>query len=310
MTLRPWSVVHSVTYDAGSGRASGVRVVDGQTLEVTEYTGRVVLLCASALESTRILLNSRSDRWPDGLANSSGQLGRNLMDHSMGGGAYAGIPGLDHLGIYGRRPNGIYLARFMNLTERDQHPDFLRGYAYQGGGSRPGWRRGLSMDGFGAGFKHSLRSPGPWQMSLYGFGEMLPRESSAVSLDPDVVDKWGIPVLRIDCAWSDNERNMLRHMSVQAAEMLEAAGGRDVEPFVEDNPPGLGIHEMGTARMGRDPRTSVLNGWNQSWDVANLFVTDGACMTSAANQNPSVTYMALTARAANHAVDLIDRGEL
>ena len=310
MTLRPWSVVHSVTYDAGTGRAAGVRVVDAQSLEETEYTGRVVFLCASALESTRILLNSTGNRWPDGLANSSGQLGRNVMDHSMGGGADARIPGLDHLTIYGRRANGIYLPRFMNLTDADQHPDFLRGYAYQGGGSRPGWQRGRSMDGFGADFKHALRTPGPWQMRLYGFGEMLPRASNRVSLDPDLVDRWGIPALRVDCQWSDNERNMLRHMSVQAAEMLEAAGGREVRTFVEDNPPGLGIHEMGTARMGRDPATSVLNGWNQAWDVPNLFVTDGACMTSSANQNPSITYMALTARAANHAVDLMDRGEL
>jgi len=166
------------------------------------------------------------------------------------------------------------------------------------------------MEGFGADFKHSLRTPGQWEFNLGGFGECLPRESNYVDIDPEVVDKWGIPALRIHCEWSDNERKMLQEMAVQAAEMLEAIGVRDVVSRVDDNPPGLTIHEMGTARMGRDPDTSVLNRWSQSWDVPNLFMTDGACMTSSANQNPSITYMALTARAANHAVDMIDRGEL
>lgn len=166
------------------------------------------------------------------------------------------------------------------------------------------------MTGFGADYKHALRTPGPWQMSFYGFGECLPRESNYVTLDQDKVDAWGIPVLRIHCAWSDNERAALQDMSVQAAEMLEAAGATDIETFVEDNPPGLTIHEMGTARMGRDPETSVLNGWNQSWDVPNLFITDGGCMASSANQNPSLTYMALTARAVDHAVQLVSDGAL
>ena len=310
LTLRPESVVHSIIYDPGSGKASGVRVIDAETLEAIEYTGRIVFLCASALESTRILLNSKSERWPEGLANSSGQLGKNLMDHTMGGGARAIMPGTENLGEYGDRPNGIYLPRFANLTDADQHPDFLRGYAYQGGASRPGWSRGYSMEGFGADFKHSLRTPGPWAFRLGGFGECLPRESNYVDIDPEVVDKWGIPALRIHCQWSDNERKMLQEMAVQAAEMLESVGARDVSSFVEDNPPGLTIHEMGTARMGRDPEASVLNRWNQAWDVPNLFMTDGACMTSSANQNPNVTYMALTVRTANHAVDMIDRGEL
>jgi glucoside 3-dehydrogenase (cytochrome c) catalytic subunit len=310
LTLRPWSVAHSVIYDPATGRASGVRVIDAETHDVIEYKGRIVFLCASALESTRILLNSTTERFPEGLANSSGQLGKNVMDHSMGGGARAFLPGNENLGEFGRRPQGIYLARFANLTDADQHPDFVRGYAYQGGASRQGWSRGYAMEGFGADFKHSLRTPGPWGFSLYGFGECLPRESNYVDLDPTVVDKWDIPALRIHCQWSDNERKMLQEMSVQAAEMLESIGASDVSAFVEDNPPGLTIHEMGSARMGRDPDTSVLNGWNQAWDVPNLFMTDGACMTSSANQNPSITYMALTARATNHAVDLIDRGEL
>ena len=310
LTLRPMSVVHSVIYDPSSGKASGVRVIDAETYETIEYSARIVFLCASALESTRILLNSKTERWPDGLANSSGQLGKNLMDHTMGGGARGVMPGNENLGEYGRRPHGIYLPRFANLTDADQHPDFLRGYAYQGGASRSGWSRGYSMEGFGAEFKHSLRTPGPWSFNLGGFGECLPRESNYVDIDPGVVDKWGVPALRIHCQWSDNERKMLQEMAVQAAEMLESIGARDVSSRVDDNPPGLTIHEMGTARMGRDPETSVLNGWNQAWDVPNLFMTDGACMTSSANQNPSITYMALTARAASHAVDMIDRGEL
>ncbi len=308
MTLRPHSVVHSVIDDVRTGRASGVRVIDGETHETLEFTGRLVFLCASALESTRILLNSKTERWPDGLANSSGQLGRNLMDHTMGGGAEGIVPGFADKWMYGRRPHGVYLPRFANVN--DQHPDFLRGYAYQGGASREGWQRGNAMPGFGANYKHALRTPGPWKMNLYGFGECLPRESNYVDLDPDQVDAWGIPSLRIHCQWGENERRVLREMSTQAAEMLEAAGATQVEDFLEDNPPGLTIHEMGTARMGRDPETSVLNGWNQSWDVPNLFMTDGACMTSSANQNPSITYMALTARAVDHAVDLVTRGEL
>jgi choline dehydrogenase-like flavoprotein len=255
-------------------------------------------------------LNSKTERWPEGLANSSGQLGKNLMDHTMGGGARGIMPGNENLGEYGDRPNGIYLPRFANLTDADQHPDFLRGYAYQGGASRSGWSRGYSIPGFGADYKHSLRTPGPWSFNLGGFGECLPRESNYIDIDPEVVDKWGIPALRIHCQWSDNERKMLQEMAVQAAEMLESIGARDVTPRVDDNPPGLTIHEMGTARMGRDPETSVLNKWNQTWDVPNLFMTDGACMTSSANQNPSITYMALTARAVSHAVDMIDRREL
>ena len=308
MTLRPYSIVHSLMYDPATGHASGVNVVDAETGETLEFRGRLVFMCASALESVRILLNSTSARWPDGLANSSGQLGRNLMDHTMGGGANGFIRGMDDKWTFGRRPNGIYLPRFRNVS--DQHPDFLRGYAYQGGASRAGWGRGNDMPGFGAEYKHALRTPGPWRFRFYGFGECLPRESNYVTLDPAQVDAWGIPSLQIHCEWSDNERSALRDMSVQAAEMLEAIGATDVEEFTEDNPPGLTIHEMGTARMGGDASTSVLNRWNQSWDVANLFVTDGACMASSANQNPSLTYMALTARAVDHAVGLIGNGEL
>jgi choline dehydrogenase-like flavoprotein len=308
MTLRPNSVVAEVVYDGGRGRARGVRVIDAVTHEEIEYSARVLFLCASTLESTRLLLNSTSPRYPAGLGNSSGELGRNLMDHTMRAGARGVVPGHTNRDQFGRRPNGIYVPRFRNVTT--EHPDFLRGYGYQGSASRPRWERGATMPGFGAEFKHALREPGPWHMSLGGFGECLPRPTNYVEIDPTRTDKWGIPVLRIHCAWSENEHAMRRDMAVTAAEMLEAAGVESVEPYVDDGPPGLTIHEMGTARMGRDPQTSVLNGYCQSHDVPNLFVTDGAAMASSANQNPSLTYMALTARAAAYAVDLLDRREL
>jgi choline dehydrogenase-like flavoprotein len=307
-TIRPNSVVHSVIYDERLGRATGVRVIDAETMQPLEFRARVIFLCASALESARILLNSRSRSFPVGLANSSGELGRNLMDHLMGGGATGTIPGMEHQETFGRRPNGIYLPRFRNV--RTQDAGFLRGYGFQGGAGRADWHRGSKEPGFGAAFKHRLRTPGPWRFTFYGFGECLPRRENYVELDPQIKDKWGIPVLRIHAEWSDNEKKMLEDMSVTAAEMLEAAGAMEIESFVEHNAPGLAIHEMGTARMGRDPRTSVLNAYCQVHDVKNLFVTDGACMTSSGCQNPSITYMALTARAAAHAVERMKRREL
>jgi choline dehydrogenase-like flavoprotein len=307
-TIRPNSVVHSVIFDERTRRVSGVRAIDAETLQPLEFRGRVVFLCASALESARILLNSPSRSFPTGLANSSGELGRNLMDHLMGGGARGTIPGMEDHETLGRRPNGIYVPRFRNV--RTRHPDFVRGYGFQGGAGRPGWTRGTDETGFGEAFKHRLRTPGPWRFTFYGFGECLPRPENYVELDPQKKDRWGIPALRIYAAWSDNERTMLEDMSVTAAEMLDAAGAKEIEPFVEHNAPGLAIHEMGTARMGRDPRTSVLNAYCQTHDVKNLFVTDGACMTSSGCQNPSITYMALTARAARYAVERMKRGEV
>lgn len=306
MTLRPNSVVHSLGYQ--DGRVASVRVIDRETREEVEFTGRVVFLAASTLESTRILLNSTSPDFPDGLANSSGTLGRYLMDHTMGHGAAGDVSGFEDPRNQVRRINGIYLPRFRNVDRR--HPDFVRGFAYQGGGSRSTWSRGSRVRGLGADFKHGLTEPGPWRMSLYGFGECLPDPANRVELDPEVVDAWGVPALRITCRWGDNERAMFDDMADSAAEMLEAAGVRNVEVFHEDNPPGKTIHEMGTARMGRDAATSVLNGFNQAHDVRNLFVVDGSCMASSANQNPSLTYMALTARACAYAVDALNRLEL
>jgi choline dehydrogenase-like flavoprotein len=254
-------------------------------------------------------MNSATPEFPDGLANSSGVLGRYLMDHIMGGGANGEMPWLGDRKVVGNARSGFYIPRFRNVSSR--HADFQRGYAFQGRAFRLGWTRGDSAEGFGADYKASLiRDMGPWLFRVYGFGEHLPNAQNRAYLDPNVVDAWGIPALRIECRYDDNAKRMLKDMVVTASEMLEAAGATEIAPIEEDNPPGLVIHEMGTARMGRDPKTSVLNGWNQSWDVPNLFVTDGACMTSNANQNPSITYMALTARAADHAVNLMNRNEL
>ena len=309
LTLRPHSVVHSLIYDHHRSRVTGVRVIDGETKQALEFHGRVVFLCASALESARILLNSKTREFPTGLANSSGELGRNLMDHVMGGGANGTIAAPADRKPVGRRPHGIYLPRFRNLPGRAKSP-FLRGYAYQGGAYREGWGRGADLPGFGADWKRALRDPGPWHFDFYGFGECLPNRDNYVEIDPHTVDAWGIPALRIHCAYGENETALMQDASSTAAEMLAAAGARDITPYIEHNPPGKAIHEMGTARMGRDPKTSLLNAHNQSHDIPNLFVTDGACMTSSANQNPSITYMALTARACAYAVDLMRRNDL
>jgi choline dehydrogenase-like flavoprotein len=308
MTLRPYSVVHSISRDRRTGKASGVRVIDARTRRTEEFEGRVVFLCASTLESTRILLNSRDDGTPEGLGNSSGVLGRYLMDHWMQAGARGIIPGIENRTTFGKRPTVSYIPRFRNLGAK-QGP-FLRGYAFQAKVLQESWERGNEIAGVGRQLKEKLRKPGSWYVRLNGFGECLPSESNRVTLDPSVKDAWGIPVPRIECRWGENERAGMRDARAQAVEMLEAAGCTRIEPFLLETPPGLTIHEMGTARMGRDRRTSVLNGWNQAWDVPNLFVTDGACMVSSANQNPSLTYMALTARAAGYAVDLMKRGEL
>jgi choline dehydrogenase-like flavoprotein len=309
LTLRPNSAVESVLYDEKRDRATGVRVIDANTRQVRDFRARLVFLCASALESTRILLNSRTRRFPTGLGNSSGVLGRNLMDHVFGAGARGTLSGQEHSTTFGTRPNGVYVARFRNVGER--HPAFVRGYGFQADGWRSGWDRGSETKGFGAAFKNSLINDlGPWQFGFGGFGECLPRADNFVEIHPTLKDKWGIPALKIQCTWGPNELAILEDMQQTGAEMLEAAGATHIETFNEHLEPGQCIHEMGTARMGRDSKTSVLNGWNQSHDVPNVFVTDGACMTSSANQNPSITYMALTARACDYAVRRMRSHEL
>jgi len=308
MRLRPHSIVHSVSFDPRTRKATGVRVIDGETGATLQFRGKVIFLCASALESVRILFNSATSEFSNGLANSSGELGRNLMDHVKGGGATAIIPGNENRVTIGRRPNGIYVPRFRNV--RTKQVEFLRGYGFEGGGHREGWERGILQEGFGPEFKKSMSRPGPWRFSFQGYGECLPNHNNHAELDREKVDAWGIPVLKIHCAWGANERAIRKDMAISAAEMLAAAGARAIEPFTDDDPPGFSIHEMGTARMGRDPKTSVLNSFNQTHDVRNLFITDGAAMTSSSCVNPSLTYMALTARACDFAVQEMKKGNL
>ena len=294
-----------------------MRFVDTDTGETHEVYARVIFLCASALNTTRILLNSKSSRFPDGLGNSSGVVGHYLMDHHFMTGAGGEVPGLLDRYYEGNRPNGFYIPRFRNLQgPRSDRLDFVRGYGYQGGAGRGGWGRGIGEAGIGVELKKKLHDPGPWNIGMLAFGEALPVKENRVWLDPERKDRWGIPVLRVSCEWTPNEMAMRKDMRAQAGEMLEAAGVRNVNTWDSNTPgglgaePGLGIHEMGTARMGRDPKTSALNGNNQVHDVPNVYVTDGACMTSSACQNPSITYMALTARAAAHAVDELNRRNL
>jgi choline dehydrogenase-like flavoprotein len=308
LTIRPYSVVHSLMFDAKSRRVSGVRVIDAQSKAPLEFKARVFFVCASTLESARLLLNSATPEFPNGLCNSSGELGHNLMDHHMGSGASGEMPGHEDKMPFGNRPNGIYIPRFRNV--KTKHPDFIRGYGYQGSGSREGWSRGLNRVGIGADFKNSLQKPGKWRLGMGGFGECLPNHNNYIELDKEKLDAWGIPTLKIHCDWGANEVAMSKDIAVQAAEMLAAAGAKNISVEHRITPPGLAIHEMGTARMGRDPKTSVLNEHNQAHDAKNLFVTDGACMVSTSCVNPSLTYMALTARACDYAVSEIKKNNL
>ncbi|MEM8487380.1 MAG: GMC family oxidoreductase [Bacteroidota bacterium] len=320
LTLRPHSIAHSVIYDENQDKALGVRVIDAETKEVIEFRGKIIFMCASTIGSTQVMLNSKSNRFPDGIANSSGALGKYLMDHHFLVGATGDMLGFEDKYYYGNRPNGAYVPRFRNISPETKHPDFVRGYGFQGSARRSSWQRGNGMRGFGKSFKESLRNPGPWSWWLGAWGEALPREDNYMVLDSNEVDQWGMPLVRINCTWGDNEFAMRKDMGETAAEMLEAAGATNVQIFdaYEDTKdeqgigaaPGLCIHEMGTARMGRDPQTSVLNAHNQAHDVSNLFVTDGSAMASSACQNPSITYMALTARAVDYAVEEMKKNNL
>ncbi|MEO6528273.1 MAG: GMC family oxidoreductase [Gemmatimonadaceae bacterium] len=307
LTVLPDTLVHSLVYDAKTHRVSGVRVVDAKTKATREYNAKVVFLCASTLGSTRILLNSKSPTFPNGIANSSGVVGHFLMDHHFRAGASGRLEGLEDHYYQGNRPNGIYIPRFRNLPDPSTKRDYIRGFGYQGAAARAGWGRGTSGPGFGVELKRRLHDAGEWTMGVTGFGECLPRHENFVTLS-DKADEFGIPNLRIDCSWGPNELAMRKDMQRDAIEMFEAAGVKNVVGNDDNKPgglgaePGLGIHEMGTARMGRDPRTSALNGWCQAHDVPNLFVTDGSAMASSSCVNPSITYMALTARAADYAV--------
>lgn len=308
LVLRPFAIVTELNYDKDKKRVVGVRVQDAVTNNTTEYQANIVFLCASTLNSTWLLKRSATDVWPGGLGSSSGELGHNLMDHHFRVGARGRLEGLDDKNFFGSRPTGFYIPRYRNVNG-DQR-DYLRGFGYQGGASRADWTRAVRELGVGASFKDAMTQPGSWGIGATAFGEMLPYHDNQVTIDESVKDKWGMPVLSFDCEIKDNEQRMRKDMTNDMAETLEAAGVKDVATYDAGYAPGQGIHEMGTARMGRDPRSSVLNGWNQVWDAKNLFVTDGASMTSAANQNPSLTYMALTARAADYAVKELKRRNL
>jgi len=308
LTLKPWAIVNEVLYDKDRKRATGVRVLDAITNQSTDYTAKVVFLCASTLNSTWLLLRSATDVWPGGLGSSSGELGHNLMDHHFRVGAEGRIEGMEDKYYFGRKPNSIYIPRYRNLFG-EKRP-YLRGFGYEGAAGRDGWSRAVAELGVGGAFKDMLAEPGAWTVGGTAFGEMLPNHANVVTLDENRKDKWGLPVLKIDCATGENERLMRNDMANDMAEMLEAAGVKDVHTFDEPCFPGMGIHEMGTARMGTSPTNSVLNKHNQVWDAPNVFVTDGACMVSTACQNPSLTYMALTARAADFAVRELNRRNL
>ncbi|WCT77213.1 GMC family oxidoreductase [Novosphingobium humi] len=308
MTLVTDAIVHSIITDPKTGKATGVRVIDQNTKKGTTYEAKVVFLCASTIGSAQVLLQSANEANPRGLANSSDQVGRNLMDHVYGPSVMAIMDGPETF-HRGRRPNGIYIPRYRNIE--GQTEPYLRGYGFQGRVMRQGWH-GVAMGapGVGAELKDRIRHPGAWMVGLAGFGEMLPNPENRVTLSATRKDEWGLPVLNIHCEHGENDKELGRRMLEDAKAMVTAAGGRIIRETGKLHPPGLGIHEMGTARMGHDPKTSVLNKHNQAHDVPNLFVTDGAAMTSSGCQNPSLTYMAMSARAANYASELLKAGTI
>jgi len=300
LTVRPYSIVTRILYDKDKKKATGVEVVDAETNLTYTFYAKVIFVNASALNSAWVLMNSATDIWPGGLGSSSGELGHNIMDHHYNVGASGVMEGYEDKYYYGRRANGIYIVRFANFFGDKR--DYLRGFGYQGGASREGWQRNVAEMSIGAGLKETLTEPGQWTVGITGFGELLPYHENKITLDKDTKDKWGLPVLSMDAELKDNEKKMRKDMQEEAKAMLEAAGVTQLRSWDNGHHVGDGIHEMGSARMGNDPKTSVLNAHNQVWDATNVFVTDGACMTSSACQNPSLTYMALTARAADFAV--------
>ncbi|MCU0339203.1 MAG: GMC family oxidoreductase [Spirosomaceae bacterium] len=302
MVVRPNAIVQSLIFDEKTQKATGVRIVDSETMKTSEFFAKIIFLCASAPASAQILLNSTSARFPNGMGNDSGELGHNIMDHHYHVGAMGDYDGFTDKYYKGRRPTGIFIPKYVNLDEKTKNPNFLRGYDYQGDSGRANWGRGNDTVGVGADFKDRLTEPGGWYMSLMGFGEVLPRHENKMTLSKDKTDKWGVPQIVFDATHGENELKMRQQMKTDAAEMLEAAGFKNVRMFDNIGGLGNGVHEMGTARMGADPKTSVLNRWNQLHAVANVFVTDGSFMTSSNCVNPSITYMAFTARAVDYAV--------
>jgi choline dehydrogenase-like flavoprotein len=308
LTLRPFSIVTQILYDKDKKKAKGVQILDAETNQTIEFNSKIVFVCASALNSSWVLMNSATDVWPDGLGSSSGELGHNVMDHHFRTGAKGVVEGFSDKYDYGRRPTGFYIPRYRNIY--DDKRDYVRGFGYQGSANRGRGNEVAEMM-IGADLKEALSVPNEnWGISMTGFGEILPYHDNKITLNKEVKDKWGLPVLAFDVEIKENEKKMRVDMMNDAKEMLEASGVKNVETFDSGYSVGMGIHEMGTARMGRDPKTSVLNGNNQVWDAPNVFVTDGACMTSGSAVNPSLTYMALTARAADYAVKELKKGNL
>ncbi len=308
LTLRPFSIVTKILYDKDAKKATGVEILDATDNKTYEYKAKIIFLCASAFNSTWILMNSATDHWPGGLGSSSGELGHNVMDHHFRCGASGNAEGYSDKYTFGRRPTGVYIPRFRNV--QGDKRNYLRGFGYQGGAGRG---RGLEVAEFtiGATLKDALCQPSDqWHIGIMGFGEMLPVHENKITLNKNTTDKWGLPVLDMDVALTKNEEDMRKDMMEDAKEILKAAGAVDVNSYDYGYAVGMGIHEMGTARMGRDPKSSVLNSHNQVWDAPNVFVTDGACMTSASCVNPSLTYMAMTARAADFAVSELKKGNL
>jgi len=308
LTLRPFSIVTRILYDKDTKKAKGVEILDAETNQTYEYFAKIVFVCASAFNSTWVLMNSATDVWEGGLGSSSGELGHNAMDHHFRCGAGGRMEGYEDKYYYGRRANGLYIPRFRNVGGDKR--DYVRGFGYQGSASRGRWSGEVAEMSIGGDWKDAMCEPGDWSVGFTAFGETLPYHENRIFLDKDVKDKWGLPVLAMDMEIKENEHKMRKDMMDDCAEMLEVAGVKDVSTYDNGYGFGQGIHEMGTARMGRDPKTSVLNGNNQVWDALNVFVTDGACMASAACVNPSLTYMALTARAVNFATEELKKGNL
>ncbi|MDO5980223.1 GMC oxidoreductase [Flavivirga spongiicola] len=310
MTLRPNAIVYEIVYDEDSQKAKGVKIIDAITKKKIEFSAKIIFCCASTVATTSILLQSRSKRFPNGLGNDSGELGHNLMDHHFRVGASGTTTNFSNKSYIGSRPASFHIPRFRNLNDKDSKQNFLRGYSFQGSASRTNWRRAIKELSFGKTLKEDLLKPGPWRIGMSGFGECLPYHENKMTLDYDKLDEWGLPTITFDAAFRENEIKMRKDMQQEAINMLTAAGFSNVKGFDEPCYPGHAIHEMGTARMGNDSSTSVLNKYNQIHAVSNVYVTDGACMTSSGNQNPSLTYMALTARAVNHAVKQLKENAL
>jgi choline dehydrogenase-like flavoprotein len=308
LTIRPHSVVHSIIYDERKGTAAGVRVIDAQTLQQTDYFAKVVFVNASALNSNLILLNSKSARFPNGLGNDSGLLGKFVAFHNYRASVSAAIDGFEDKYYYGRNPSEPIIANYRNLRQQDT--DYVGGFTTFMGAYRGQISEDTLPQTIGAAYKEALSEPGGWQVYMYLQGETVPKESNQVRLSNDKKDKWGIPLLVTSVGYDENDGRMVQDFLTQSAEMLERSGFKNISQRDNHQPPGLDIHEMGGVRMGRDPKTSLLNEWNQLHYCKNVYVTDGACMTSTGNQSPSILYMALTARAANHAVDELKKRNL